>query len=64
MKRLLRKKIAESGSQLAFARQHKISASYIQYLLSGEREFGKSICKILRARRILMYEVQDEIPGD
>lgn len=61
MVRLLKRRIEKSGSQSAFARQHKLTRSYVQYLLAGEREFGPKICEVLKAKRVLLYDVEEEV---
>jgi len=52
---LLRKEVDREGGQRAWARKHRVSAMYVSYVLSGEREPGDSILKPLGLERIVSY---------
>jgi hypothetical protein len=52
---LLRKDVDREGGQRAWARKHRVSAMYVSYVLSGDKEPGDKILKPLGIERIVSY---------
>jgi hypothetical protein len=52
---LLRTACEAAGSQQAWARQHKVSDSYVSDVLAGKKEPGESITSALGYKRAVVY---------
>jgi hypothetical protein len=52
---LLRAAIEREGSQIAFAKRHRVNRAYLNMVLSGKRPVGSAVVKALGLRK--MYVV-------
>ena len=58
-RQFLAKECAKRPSIAAWARDHDHNGVFVSEMISGRKPISKKICKILRLRKVTMFEVDE-----